>query len=103
MTRAILLEDGLVKKIGTPEEVIAVFMEGYSTLKSSAKLSVGRRSDGRDLANVIFRWTVALSRPWTRSSLRYFTRRSLGSLEHPVQGRPLSQDDCRSYRTNRWS
>lgn len=43
VTRAILLEDGLVKKIGTPEEVIAVFMEGYSDLEEFCEIERGQK------------------------------------------------------------
>ena len=43
VTRAILLEDGSIKQIGTPEEVITVFMEGYSDLEEFCEIERGQK------------------------------------------------------------
>lgn len=42
VTKAILLENGSIKKLGTPEEVIQVFMEGFSDTESFCEIQLGR-------------------------------------------------------------
>jgi len=42
VTRAILLENGAIKKIGTPDEVVGVFMEGFSDLEQYCEVELGR-------------------------------------------------------------
>ncbi|PWR73485.1 methyl coenzyme M reductase system, component A2 [Methanospirillum stamsii] len=42
VTRAILLENGEIKKMGTPEEVVQVFMEGFSDLEKFCEIELGK-------------------------------------------------------------
>jgi len=42
VTRAILLEDGHIKKIGAPDEVVQVFMEGFSDLETFCEIELGK-------------------------------------------------------------
>ncbi|HOJ96124.1 MAG TPA: methyl coenzyme M reductase system, component A2 [Methanospirillum sp.] len=42
VTRAILLENGSIKKMGTPEEVLSVFMEGFSDLEKFCEIELGK-------------------------------------------------------------
>jgi methyl coenzyme M reductase system subunit A2 len=43
VTKAILLENGQIKKIGSPEEVINVFMEDYSDLEEFCEIERGQK------------------------------------------------------------
>lgn len=43
VTKAILLENGQIKKIGSPEEVINVFMEDYSDLEEFCEIEHGQK------------------------------------------------------------
>lgn len=42
VNQAILLENGEIKKMGTPDEVVAVFMEGYSDTEKFCDIEVGK-------------------------------------------------------------
>ncbi len=42
VTRAILLENGSIKKMGTPEEVMAVFLEGFADLEEFCDIELGK-------------------------------------------------------------